>query len=255
MIDASELIWFESEGLTYFERSPMGAMLDHLEMAAHKSGYCKNCAGKGITDKPWTSVSKTGKVIEHEAGEWCVKCHGTGSVAVRMTAQEQRDAYGESRAVADSDSHRAAVDDSVLIRYAQVSRTLDNMARDMREAIETAYGSMGEYLATLPIGRAFSLAPMTVDGKALIELERVSTTSEDPITCDRAILCLVELSRKTTQKSDPVKSQMIIRASKDAVELLKLAEFSWDESIARLSNRHRRGILAGRSRKISSNMV
>lgn len=230
MIDAEELTWFELEGVTYFERSPTGPMLDNLEAAAYKSSYCHTCAGKGIVDKPWSGLDRHGEPVNFMHGAWCSKCNGTGSIPVRLTAEEQRSADNGELAENHNEGARAAVDDSVLIRYAQVSRALDRMDSFYRDAIETAYGAMGEFLATTPHGRSWSLAPMTEAGKEIVAKERENKKSE--LNPDMQIVFLTELAKTSSGKKDHELIAALGKAANEAESILKLAEFRWESALA-----------------------
>jgi hypothetical protein len=230
MIDSEELIWYEAEGVTYFERSPTGPMLDRLDMAAHKSAYCHTCAGKGIVDVPWSCVDRKGETLNLTQGAWCKKCNGTGSVPVRLTAEEQRSADDGELAENHNEGARAAVDDSILIRYAQVSRILDLMDPFYREAIEVAYGPMGEFLETTPHGRAWALTPMTSAGKRLIAQERTVKDSElDP---DRPLVFLTKLVKESKGKKWHDVVETLRDATREAIDILKIAEFRWESAVA-----------------------
>lgn len=229
MIESGELIWYELEGLTYFERSPTGPMLDNLEMAAYKSDYCHACAGKGIVNRPWVGVDRNGDPINFSHGDWCKKCYGAGYVPVRLTIEEQRLADDGEFYESHDEGARSAVDDTVLIRYAQVSRALDRMEPFYRDAIETAYGAMGEFLETTPHGRSWALAPITTDGKELIAKERAKKNSD--MNPDMQIVFLTELAKNAKGKKDHDLIGSLSRAAKEAEGILKLAEFRWDEAL------------------------
>jgi hypothetical protein len=118
------------------------------------------------------------------------------------------------------------------------------MDSPFREAIETAYGAMGEYLETTPHGRAWSLAPMTQPGSELVSLERAKPKKtgarfDDEPNPDRQIIFLTELSKSVDAKKDPSVVKLLSKAAKDSRELLKVAEFRWDEATRFSERRYR----------------
>jgi len=92
--ELGDLQWYLTNGISLFERSPIGAILEKLENAAHFSRKCRKCHGNGFTDEPYDipdPKDPANKKITLPHGNWCPKCKGTGVEAVRMTALEQQE--------------------------------------------------------------------------------------------------------------------------------------------------------------------
>lgn len=107
--DEAALSWYFGQGLSIYDRSTFGAMLQRVTLDGFFSGPCDKCHGEGILNDGGFAMSKrcrrcegTGEVGEHskpcgdcqgsgvvtpyevkaEHGGWCGECHGTGSTPV-----------------------------------------------------------------------------------------------------------------------------------------------------------------------------
>lgn len=244
MIDATELTWFLTEGISVFERSTTGAILDKLSMDAFVSRACRRCNGAGILEDPWSQKDQRrltpeergkfsdeylSKQVELMSGAWCPKCFGTGSEPVRLTPDEQRMVdSGDWSASADHEGQRSAVPDAVLVRYAHVSRTLAMMPMLLREAIVLAYGDEGEELSHTIRGRSWACAPLTVAGASLLAKERQRRTQKVEAEPELPIRCLTALASLGHSKAHPERTKLLAEAVEGAIALLKAAEAEWD---------------------------
>lgn len=227
MLDQSELEWFLSEGITLFERSTTGAILDKIAMDAFTSRRCHICDGEGIIKRDFKIRAGRNNTKEFKSGDWCFKCGGTGAVPVRLTPDEQSLVSSGDFHVRETDSFRAAVPDAAIARYAVVSRRLSRMPRCLAVAISAAYGDEGESSSLTARGRAWAVAQHTPAGRRLLELERNRKIRTKGVEAERPYLALTELARMDGSKAKPERTALLAEASTGAVRLLEKAEHAW----------------------------
>jgi hypothetical protein len=246
MIDSDELTWFLTEGISVFERSSTGAILDKLEMDAFVSRSCRKCGGAGIIDEGHIQTEKrilgsrdpynTYKLdnpVHHKTGAWCPKCKGTGAEPVRLSAEEQRLVDAGDWSSDDKEGKRSSVPDSTLIRYAHVSRTLSRMPSLLREALVMAYGDDGEGLSGTVHGRSWACSPLTIAGCELLLKERKRRTVDEEDAPERPIRCMIALAKLGANKAHPERAKLLGEAAAAAEELLRSAERSWTRIVER----------------------
>lgn len=88
--DESALSWYFGQGLSIYDKSTFGAVLQRITLDGFSSGPCATCAGDGILDVGGFAVSTVcqrckgvGKPLERRQGEAeraCSDCRGSGSV-------------------------------------------------------------------------------------------------------------------------------------------------------------------------------
>lgn len=153
MADQASLSWFLSHGLAAFERSTMGPMLDHARLYGHGSIKCGGCRGQGI----------------RQNGDWCDKCKGTGAFPVEL---DRRNRSPEELPVNETQGSGGGYvpDDTIMTRYAVVSRRLSNMSPLRREALQAHQGPQGDRCSLEPGHRLIAVYPLVPAGKKLIRL-------------------------------------------------------------------------------------
>lgn len=112
LTDEAALSWYFGQGLSIYQRSTFGAIIDRLTTDSYSSTSCKTCGGGGIMEHGGIDVSTrcktcsgSGKIaeghkwcpdckgfgvvaqyeVECEFGGWCKACRGTGMTAVHRT--------------------------------------------------------------------------------------------------------------------------------------------------------------------------
>jgi len=228
VIDQDKLEWFLSYGITVFERSTTGAILDKIAMDAFASRRCHVCDGSGIIQK--TFQTRTGKSSYRliEAGSWCFKCNGVGRNAVRLSPEEQAMAGSSGHGHRDTDSMRAAVPDAVIVQYATVSRRLARMPRVLMLAIMDGYGDEGAECALTPKGRAWAVTPRTTPGRRLLAQERARKEATKGVNPERPVRAMLALAALDGHKPNADRTKLLAEASQMAVALLLTAERSWE---------------------------
>lgn len=244
MIDAEELTWFLTEGLSVFERSTTGAILEKLEMDAYVSRSCRRCGGCGVLDEGWTQTHRRClnsndpdnkyeiPPIAHLTGAWCPKCNGTGAEPMRLSAEEQRLVDTGDWSSDDKEGKRSAVPDATLVRYAHVSRTLSLMPSLLREALVMAYGDEGEGLSSTVHGRSWACSPLTIAGGELLLKERRRRTVDEKDAPERPIRCMTALANLGANKAHPERVKLLAEAAADAERLLNSAERAWTRIVS-----------------------
>jgi hypothetical protein len=227
-----DLQWYLTEGIPKFERSPMGSMIEMLDLRAWASRECPRCKGLGFTDEPWVMHRDwNGNDISPRAiqsGRECHKCKGVGGLPIR---QSNGGEYLTARPKSSHDeSNREAPDDATLTRYAIVSRRLSRMARVLSEALQVGYGPDGEANALTIRGRAWAVTPQTRAGQEL--LERFRGKNPDHETAWMPVHAMVEISRQDAAAGNPQRTKLLAEAGNQARHLLAMAELDWEEQIA-----------------------
>jgi hypothetical protein len=229
MKNQSELEWFLSYGITLFERSSLGPQLDKISMEAFTSRRCHVCGGCGVIKK--TFKTRTGKKTFRtiEAGSWCFKCNGTGSIPVRLTPEEQSNANSGTQKCNDTDSVRAAVPDDEIRRYALVSRRLARMSKTLAAALIAGYGDEGSECALTVRGRAWAATPLTRAGRSLLAQERLRKRKTPGVEPERALRALMTLAALDGHKPNQDRTKLLAEAGVAAQKLLDRAEAMWIE--------------------------
>lgn len=230
MIEESELTWFLTQGLSVFERSVFGAVLERLDMDAHVSRDCPICdSGIVVEATKIRNADRLAWVAKAKIGDWCSKCKGTGVLPVRLSPEEQTMVdSGDWDVKTDHEGQRSAVPDAVLVRYAFVSRTLSRMPLRLKDAITLAYGDEGAELANTLHGRSWACSPLTKAGVQLLAAERERRTRVNGIEPERPIQAMTALANLALGKSNPERVKLLADAARDAEQLLKDAVHCWD---------------------------
>jgi hypothetical protein len=234
--ELGDLQWYLSNGMSMFERSPIGAILDKLENAAHFSRKCRKCHGNGFTDEPYDVPDPrdpANKKITLPHGNWCPKCKGTGVEAVRMTALEQQEVESGEHTPHDQEGTRSAVPDEVLVRYASISRVLSRLSTKSRDAIIAAYGDNGEELARGTRGRSWALLPLTEQGEELIREARALGSSHEDWDPYRSTDYLELLATAKRSERTPKQTELLSAGIAVAEIMLRVAECEWDDTVER----------------------
>lgn len=236
----ADLVWFTSYGQSYFEKSTFGGQLDAVIFSAFGSRPCKPCGGIGILDKPWTQYTRThrmsfGKDIEerldvpihHATGKVCEVCGGKGHRMVKLIRKPGHNMMKVN--VQRERCQRGAPDDEVLIRYAFVSRRLNRMPRELAETMLLAYSDEGELLEANNVGRIWAVAPITQDGREL--LEAIRATQSDSDNHFRAAASILEFKKEVAKANPCERIQqeiVLLNIEHSSRQLLALAELTWD---------------------------
>ena len=230
MIEQKELTWYLSRGISIFERSTCGAILDKLELESCTSRECRICHGEGIVDEPFDcpDPKDRARTITVQLGAWCRRCRGIGVEPVHLSTDEQKLVESGEWATTDREGSRSQVPDETLVRFAHVSRMLSALPLDTRTAIEAAYGDEGEELSHGLKGRHWALTPLTAAGKQLLAAERDRKATVGVTVPERPVQCLVSLADLPKDKNHPERRELLAKASSQAEKMLQLAEATWD---------------------------
>jgi hypothetical protein len=238
MIEQRELTWYLSEGITVFERSTCGSILDKLEIESCVSRSCRTCGGAGIVDEPFVCQDPKDRerTITVQLGAWCPRCHGIGVEPVRLSEEEKKLVdSGEMVTSSDRGGARSAVPDEVLVRYAHVSRLLASLPTLTREDLVAAYGDEGDELSKGMKGRVWALLPMTEAGAELLRRERDRAPCDDQVEPERPVQCLVWLSGLAKGRRAKDTTKLLAAALKEAGARLREAEATWEFRVGGLT--------------------
>lgn len=243
MIEQQELCWYLSQGISLFERSTCGAILDKLELESCTSRDCRVCGGDGIVDQPFRcpDPKDPARTILVNLGAWCPKCKGSGVEPVHLTPEEQRliDS-GEWSTTSDKEGQRSAVPDQTLVRFAYVSRSLSRMPERHRDVIVAAYGDEGEELSHGVMGRAWAVTPLTDAGATLLRQERDRKEADTDIAePEKPVQCLISLARLPKGKRQAERTKLLAKAATQAEKLLREAEAVWELIVGGLTEKER----------------
>lgn len=226
-----DLTWYLTEGTSCFERSTFGAVLDAVIFLAFGSKTCSECGGVGVLNEPWTLTHRTARngdkvplstPIEIPTGKDCPHCGGKGSVKERLVPESDKELTCRPKHTHHSTGKDAPAD-SVLTRYALVSRRLSRMPLVLSLALQAAYGDEGEANASTLRGRAWAVMPLTTAGRKLLEQHRaLPDAGENQF---RAVRALTEMAEEKSQ--DPARKRLLADAIEQAVRLTRRAEDSW----------------------------
>lgn len=238
MKEQAELVWYLSQGITVFQRSTLGPMLDKLELESCTSRTCRKCKGSGIVDEPHDVPDPKDPVrtITVQFGAWCPRCRGTGVEPVRLSAEEQELVHGDDWCRSDHEGTRTQVPDETLVRFAHVSRLLAGLQLPIRRVIEAAYGDEGEELAKSLKGRAWAVTPLTRAGRELLAQERDRKTAAEVADPERPVWCLASLADLPKDKRHPERTKLLANASRQAEKLLAEAEAVWELMVGGLED-------------------
>lgn len=248
ILDQVDLTWYLSQGGAIFERSTIGAILEKLKNESCVTRKCKKCNGKGIVKTicrrtvTHTEIDQTSgepkevtTVHEYGLGDWCQKCNGTGYKAVRLSAEESRQAYsGEWSSSKDRDGARSAVEDEILVRYAHVSRMLSRMPLEYRLGIEAGYGDEGEAASNTKRGRVWACLPLTEAGEELLRDARERGLLIDGVTPWSQCEYLSALANLREKQRGAARTKLLELAINQATELLRKSEAVWDLTVGGL---------------------
>lgn len=150
--DQAALSWFFTIGVAAFESSPMGPMLQHVELYGCATVKCGGCRGAGI----------------RADGAWCQKCAGTGAFPIAL----QRDNRSpEELPVHDTRGEGGYVpDDGTMARYAVVSRRVSALPHRLQRALEAFHGPHGSRCDCPQAWRLVALFPLVPAGHRLVRL-------------------------------------------------------------------------------------
>jgi|GEM_PF-4713897 len=214
MADQATLSWFLSHGLAAFERSTMGPMLDHAELYGHGSVKCGGCRGQGI----------------RQNGDWCDKCKGTGAFPFEL---DRRNRSPEELPVDETQGSGGGYvpDDTVMTRYAVVSRRLSRLSAESRLAIEAHQGPQGDRCSLEPGHRLIAVYPLVPAGKKLVRLahEDLDDREHDRSPYAEAPAYERAFRQCAWQKTKPINNRgaLIEAAESQAAELFLGAVDEW----------------------------
>ena len=225
-----ELEWYFTEGLALFERSSVGAILDRLERESCAKLSCPKCCGEErravvaamqrqihLIDRDMLGAAiMTPGILAN--GNVCPKCGGTGSVFAPMGQGHTGKVTARPMGF-EVKQAGYQVDESLMTRYAQVTRWLMRVGSECADVLCAYYGSDACRCAMVdPWGAHLAIMPQTAAGKKLIEKSKAKgDLGLPPIERVRIQAIL--------QKSAPIdwRGELIERAYGQAVGLLKLA--------------------------------
>lgn len=180
--DEAKLQWYFGVGMAAFERSPMGAMIDRLDLLAnHRERRCKKCENGALPNgRDCPACKGTGFLARFQAAApplrtgycRCPTCKGRGEHAGKVCSQCDGDRYisEDVNAYANPDHAEASgylPDDTSLQRFAWVSRRLALLPGMLHaEVLEAFYGDAGARWGLTRHGRILALYPLTRKGSA-----------------------------------------------------------------------------------------
>lgn len=232
-----DLTWYLTEGISYFERSTFGSMLDATVMRAFGTQTCEQCDGAGVLDEPWVmthvTVHRGDSRREYESalpapvgiptGKDCPRCHGTGVREERLVPRDDKELTCRPKAEGHGVT-KGAPPDEILTRYAFVSRRLGQMPACLSEALQVAYGDDGEASLFTLRGRSWAVTPLTVAGRRLTELHRAKSHGND--NQFRAVAAMSEMA--DSKETTPETRKLLGEAIEQAAALTKRAEDYWN---------------------------
>lgn len=204
IVHQDELEDYLTNGITLFERSVTGAMLERVELLAYSSFPCSTCDSGILPD-----------------GSWCPKCRGLGSIAWR------RDRNGDAPVTArptttGQHATRSGVEDERLTRYAFVSRALSRLSQAARTAMLAAYGEDGAWCVAFDrYDRSWALAPLTEPGKRLLAGKELGGQ-------ERLLERLSAIAMDDAATSKPSRAGQLLAARTQAKRWLEDAEREWN---------------------------
>jgi hypothetical protein len=162
--DQAALSWYFTDGSAAFERSTMGPMLERAALYSMRrlTLKCRSCGGEGILAD----------------ASWCEGCHGTGTAQTRLVRSDDSELampVHETR----SASGGYTPDDSMMARYAVVSRRVSHLPAIGRAALGRYFGPNGERCSHAPGWRMIALYPLTPAGQRLAVLSDECRTDEE----------------------------------------------------------------------------
>ena len=241
LIEQGELVWYLSKGISIFERSTCGAILDTLELESCTSRKCRECHGDGIVDKPFQCADPRDPVrtITVQMGAWCPKCKGIGVEPVHLTPEEQKMIDSGEWSSSDKEGARSAVPDQTLVRFAFISRALSTLPLTSRTVIIAAYGDEGEELSHGIHGRAWAVTPLTEAGAELLSHERDRKVTVGIMAPEKPVQCLLSLANLPKDKSHPERKKLLSEAAAQAERMLASAEAVWNLIVGGLTETER----------------
>lgn len=213
--DVAALSWHLERGLIAFERSPFGAMLERVELFGFGSIRCSKCLGSGV---------------RRRSGNWCTPCNGTGALAYGLDWSTNVDEVMPAND--DSGSGRGYVpDDSMMARYAIVSRRLGMLPERLRAVGEAYHGHAGLRCSDAHAWRMVAVYPLTPAGKRLIRMMPNTYTTDEERERYHASPPYERAFRHVASeriKSDPNRRQLIEAAEQQATELYLAFVDAWE---------------------------
>ena len=245
--DERLLTWYFTRGLSQFERSTMGAMIERLQRDSSGASHCRVCEGVGILETEqavrrhkhrgkhtelvtrWALKKRDGALVDERVavaqdvaiGSYCQCCWGTGWVPVRHprpTTITARPTCGPP------ESAGVVVDGEVLRDYAIVSRRLCRMAPSHRLTLELYYGQHGLSWGVTPHGRLLALQAGTLAGKRLLARTKRKGDEATAASADERIA-----NEWDAQQRDPKgwRWDLLQAAQLQAHERIQAATASW----------------------------
>lgn len=225
---AADLRWFFRDGISQFERSVSGAMLDRLREESATSSGERIPSPSQMADRVWAYKQRecrsrvelrrrTGKrdperealleaIRELMEAEWAdhvelPDCDPTVTARPVHSGQSEEQGYEP--------------DDVALQRYARVSRALSLCPRSCAVALAEYYGPVGSRYAEHPLERILTLYPLTAAGRDLSERTGDGETALERI--------LAVWNTRNLGKSSPEVRGLFLTARCEAIELLQVA--------------------------------
>ena len=172
--DQASISWFFTDGQSYFERSPCGAMLDALERDSCTSIRCRRCRGEGI-------IGIERDYTDPEYAQWCSQCNGTGTLPVAMKRSKNQLTAKPTKP--NIGSNAKAPDNWALTTYAVVSRRVNLIqvfAPVSVQVLAASFGNAGaRWAATEGYNRLFPVLALTKAGATLIKRSQGRTILQD----------------------------------------------------------------------------
>jgi len=213
--DVAALSWHFERGLVAFEGSPFGAMLERCELFGFASIRCSRCQGSGV---------------RRSSGAWCTPCNGTGALPYGLDWATNPD-----EVIPVSRAHQGGVgyipDDSMMARYAVVSRRLSLLPERLQAVGEAYHGHAGLRCADAHAWRMVAVYPLTPAGQRLIRMTPNTYTTDEERERYHASPPYERAFRHVASeriKSDPNRRQLIEAAEQQATELYLAFVDAWE---------------------------
>ena len=214
-VDAAALSWFFGSGRTAFERSTFGPMLERAELYGHGSWRCSRCRGSGVLQGN---------------GAWCDRCNGTGAIPYQLDpASSER--IDQITAHSTGSNHGAGYvpDDTVMARYAVISRRLSLLPRRLALALEAYHGDRGIHCAAHHTWPMVAVYPLTASGQKLARLASEKGVPDH----ERCRLEIVAQRQQANPPNKPARGALIEAAERQATQLYVAAVDAWNALRAR----------------------
>jgi hypothetical protein len=221
MRDQQVLRWFFGRGLTVFERSTLGSVLERQSLYCRHLEKCEDCKGVG-----WP------KVGQFDLPQKCETCDGNKFIFKRSRTRPSGPVtvnVGNCQEIHLKDEP----DSSELEMYAQVMRRMIHLSELDARVLFGFYGFAGARWAEDPNrGRIWGVLPLTDAGKKVIkasESRKSDSDKEQTLTADEVLNVQQELRDLRSGKQVRERHDFLMTLAHEQAEALLVAAVrSWN---------------------------